>query len=154
MSTLVENVAKVTAAHAALKTAIASKGVDVPDGAKLTDMPALVEQIQTSGEDEWIRPSEWPDLDSIAINEEEIFVTYDRELSGEVFNDTAYFCITATGGYKATRGVVRDGIFVPSASPVLKTSGALFTDTLTDRITVFKFEPQVAGNKIEKWELQ
>ena len=34
-------------AHAALKTAIAAKGVDVPDGTKLTDMPALVEQIQT-----------------------------------------------------------------------------------------------------------
>ena len=47
MSTLVENVAKVTAAHAALKEAIAAKGVNVPDGAKLTDMPALVEQIST-----------------------------------------------------------------------------------------------------------
>ena len=45
MSTLVENVAKVTAAHAALKEAISAKGVAVPDGAKLTDMPALVEQI-------------------------------------------------------------------------------------------------------------
>ena len=47
MSTLVENVQKVKNAHAALKTAIASKGVDVPDGTKLTDMPALVEQIST-----------------------------------------------------------------------------------------------------------
>ena len=35
-------------AHAALKTAIASKGVAVPDGTKLTDMPALVEQIQSA----------------------------------------------------------------------------------------------------------
>ena len=49
MSTLVENVAKVTAAHAALKTAIAAKGVAVPDGTKLTGMPALVGQIQTGG---------------------------------------------------------------------------------------------------------
>lgn len=47
MSTLVENVAKVTAAHAALKTAIAAKGVTVPDGTKLTGMPALVGQIST-----------------------------------------------------------------------------------------------------------
>ena len=46
MSTLAENVAKVTAAHAALKTAIAEKGVAVPDGTKLSDMPALVRQIQ------------------------------------------------------------------------------------------------------------
>ena len=35
-------------AHAALKTAIAAKGVDVPDGTKLTDMPALVEQIPSA----------------------------------------------------------------------------------------------------------
>ena len=47
MSTLIENVEKVTAAHAALKEAIAAKGVNVPDGAKLTDMPALVGQIST-----------------------------------------------------------------------------------------------------------
>lgn len=47
MSTLVENVAKVTAAHAALKEAIAAKGVSVPEGTKLTDMPALVDRIET-----------------------------------------------------------------------------------------------------------
>lgn len=47
MSTLVENVAKVTAAHAALKEAVAAKGVTVPEGTKLTDMAALVEQIET-----------------------------------------------------------------------------------------------------------
>lgn len=48
MSTLVENVAKVTAAHAALKTAIAAKGVAVPNGTKLTDIPALVGQIPSA----------------------------------------------------------------------------------------------------------
>ena len=48
MSTLVENVAKVTAAHAALKTAIAAKGVAVPENTKLTDMPALVGQIPSA----------------------------------------------------------------------------------------------------------
>ena len=47
MSTLVENVAKVTAAHAALKEAIAAKGVAVPDGTKLSGMSALVGQIKT-----------------------------------------------------------------------------------------------------------
>ena len=50
MSTLIENVAKVEAAHAALKTAIAAKGVAVPDGTKLSDMPALVGEIQTMPE--------------------------------------------------------------------------------------------------------
>lgn len=47
MSTLVENVAKLTAAHAALKDAIAAKGVTVPEGTKLSEMPALVEKIST-----------------------------------------------------------------------------------------------------------
>ena len=49
MSTLVENVAKVTAAHAALATAIAAKGVAVPENTKLSDMPTLVDAIQTGG---------------------------------------------------------------------------------------------------------
>lgn len=57
MSTLLENVEKVTAAHAALKTAIAAKGVTVPDGTKLTGMPALVDQIQTGGTTEPNMPS-------------------------------------------------------------------------------------------------
>lgn len=43
MSTLIENVEKVKNAHAALKIAIANKGVSVPTGAKLSDMPALVD---------------------------------------------------------------------------------------------------------------
>ena len=47
MSTLTENVEKVKNAHAALKTAIAAKGVAVPENTKLTDMPALVGQIST-----------------------------------------------------------------------------------------------------------
>lgn len=47
MSTLAENVTKVTEAHAALKEAIAAKGVAVPEGTKLSGMPALVEQIET-----------------------------------------------------------------------------------------------------------
>ena len=45
MSTLVENVEKVKNAHAALSASIEAKGVSVPAGTKLTDMPALVEQI-------------------------------------------------------------------------------------------------------------
>ena len=47
MSTLLENVDKVVAAHAAIGDAIRAKGVDVPDGTKLSGMPPLIEQIQT-----------------------------------------------------------------------------------------------------------
>ena len=36
MSTFIENAAKVTAAHAALKAAIAAKGVAVPEGTRLS----------------------------------------------------------------------------------------------------------------------
>ena len=49
MSTLVENVAKVKSAHAALSASIEAKGVSVPAGTKLTGMPALIDQIQTGG---------------------------------------------------------------------------------------------------------
>ena len=67
-------------AHAALKTAIASKGVDVPDGTKLTDMPALVEQIQTGGAAPspvgWGRPSDWPRIDLVNIEKTDPDVCY------------------------------------------------------------------------------
>lgn len=46
MSTLVENVQKVVDAHAGLSAAIASKGVDVPEDVKLSQMPELVESIE------------------------------------------------------------------------------------------------------------
>jgi len=43
MSTLAENVEKVVSAHAELSAAIEAKGVDVPAGTKLSEMPELVE---------------------------------------------------------------------------------------------------------------
>ena len=67
-------------AHAALKTAIAAKGVAVPEGTKLTDMPALVEQIQTSGAAPspvgWGRPSDWPRIDLVNIEKTDPDVCY------------------------------------------------------------------------------
>ena len=50
MSTLVENVQKVVAAHKAIGDAISAKGVTIPEGTKLTDMAAFVEQIKTPPE--------------------------------------------------------------------------------------------------------
>lgn len=49
MSTLAENVQKVKDAFAEIKTALTGKGVTVPDGAKLSDVPALVAGISTGG---------------------------------------------------------------------------------------------------------
>ena len=76
MSTLVENVAKVTAAHAALKTAIAAKGVAVPDGTKLSAMPALVGEIPSPSPVGWGRPLDWPRIDLIEIGKTDPDVCY------------------------------------------------------------------------------
>ena len=76
MSTLVENVAKVTAAHAALKTAIAAKGVVVPDGTKLSAMPALVGEIPSPSPVGWGRPLDWPRIDLIEIGKTDPDVCY------------------------------------------------------------------------------
>ena len=45
MSTLKENVQKVVDANAAIKSAIAAKGVTVPAAAKLSDAAALIASI-------------------------------------------------------------------------------------------------------------
>ena len=76
MSTLVENVAKVTAAHAALKTAISAKGVTVPDGTKLSAMPALVGEIPSPSPVGWGRPLDWPRIDLIEIGKTDPDVCY------------------------------------------------------------------------------
>ena len=76
MSTLVENVAKVTAAHAALKTAISAKGVAVPDGTKLSAMPALVGEIPSPSPVGWGRPLDWPRIDLIEIGKTDPDVCY------------------------------------------------------------------------------
>ena len=47
MSTFSKNVQKVKDAFAKIKTALAGKGVTVPDGVKLSDVPALVDGIST-----------------------------------------------------------------------------------------------------------
>lgn len=67
MASLAENVAKVVAAHSALKTAIAAKGATVPDGAKLSDLPALVESIPEASAPIWNRPANWPRIDLIPV---------------------------------------------------------------------------------------
>ena len=76
MSTLAENVAKVTAAHAALKTAIAAKGVAVPEGTKLSAMPALVGEIPSPSPVGWGRPLDWPRIDLIEIGKTDPDVCY------------------------------------------------------------------------------
>ena len=78
MSTLAENVAKVVKAHAGLKTAISAKGVAVPEGAKLSDMPALVDRIET----EWAKPRDWPDIKAMLAADTEpyegkLFILYE-----------------------------------------------------------------------------
>lgn len=67
MSTLIENVAKVEAANAAIGEAIGSHGVTVPTGSKLSDKPALIGKIPHTGPAGWGRPANWPRIDLIPI---------------------------------------------------------------------------------------
>lgn len=77
MSTLIENVEKVKSAHENLKTAIAAKGVAVPENTKLTEMPALVDEIQTGGGG-GIQPSDvtWRVHNAFKIGDYEFDKTY------------------------------------------------------------------------------
>ena len=95
MSTLVENVAKVQAAHSALKEAIAAKGVTVPDGTKLTGMPALVREIPEPSPVGWGRPLDWTRIDLIDIGQTDPDVCYFivRKPSDTVNHG---FCLTAS----------------------------------------------------------
>ena len=67
MSTLIENVAKVEAANAAIGNAIAAFGVTVPEGSKLSDKPALIGKIPHPGPSGWGRPKDWPRIDLIPM---------------------------------------------------------------------------------------
>ena len=83
MSTLAENVQKVVNAHAGLKTALESKGVAVPDDVKLSDMPALVDRIET----EWVKPPDWPDIKAMLDADTEayegkLFLLYELMMPG------------------------------------------------------------------------
>lgn len=70
MSTLIENVAKVEAANAAIGNAISSFGVTVPEGSKLSDKPALIGKIPRPGPSGWGRPANWPRIDMIDVRGE------------------------------------------------------------------------------------
>ena len=86
MSTLKENVQKVVDANAAIKAAIAAKGVAVPAAAKLSDAAALIASIKTGGgstENEWTPPADYPDLTAMLAADAEdavgkVFLLYER----------------------------------------------------------------------------
>lgn len=105
-------------AKTALATSIGNKGVSVPASTKLDGYAALVDSIQTGGggqdDSQWIRPSNWPDLDSLDLTNETncIYLTFD--------------CRAAKAGYSRDiigtrqfsphqwqRGSIVNGIFVP-----------------------------------------
>ena len=86
MSTLKENVQKVVDANAAIKAALAAKGVTVPAAAKLSDAAALIASIKTGGgsaENEWTPPADYPDLTAMLAADAEdavgkVFLLYER----------------------------------------------------------------------------
>lgn len=61
MATLAENVQKVKDARDAIKTAIVAKGVEVPEGTKLSEMPTYVEKITGADEPDCVFEIVWND---------------------------------------------------------------------------------------------
>lgn len=99
MATLTENVAKVAAARDAIAAAIEEKGVAVPEGTRLSELPDLVRDL------EWREPEEWPDLRAeLAADAEDypgkVFILYENMAPGTPLqfpNSTTFAKITVDG---------------------------------------------------------
>lgn len=107
-------------AKSALATSIGNKGVTVPAATKLDGYSALVDQIQTGGggspDEEWVRPSNWPDYSKIpmsSIGTDELYMTFDCRpaIRGEEPAGVS-FRATAPSGYTVERGYIGDNEFV------------------------------------------
>lgn len=111
-------------AKSALATSIGNKGVTVPASTKLDGYSALVDQIQTGGgggsDDEWVRPSNWPDYTKIpmsSIGADELYLTCDcRPAIAGYEPKGVNFNVIASDGYTVERGYIGENGFVSVAS--------------------------------------
>lgn len=108
-------------AKTALANSIGNKGVSVPASTKLDGYAALVDSIQTGGgsqdDSQWIRPSNWPDLDSLDLTNETncIYLTFDCRAAKAGYSRD----IIGTRQYSShqwQRGSIVNGTFVPVAT--------------------------------------
>lgn len=126
-------------AKSALATSIGNKGVAVPASTKLDGYSALVDQIQTGGggsDDEWVRPSNWPDYSRIpmsSIGTDELYMTFDcRPAIAGNQSQGLNFRVIADGGYTVERGYIGDNGFVAVASTDLASRGYYLERIPTD----------------------
>ena len=78
----------------------------------------------------WVRPSEWPDLGSLTLEDGELYITYDTNNSAA--NCIAALYVVSTGGYDWVRGHVVDGEFVPSGDSVHQNTKTYLRDLLPE----------------------
>ena len=79
------------------------------DGVKVTGTAS------GGGSDEWVRPSDWPDLDSITIgdNDQVLYLTYDlRKTEGYSFIGCCVFLESSSDTWVIDRGHLENGVFV------------------------------------------
>lgn len=76
------------------------------------------------GENKWVRPSDWPDLDSIDFtNFQGVYLTYDLRVCPEKNRVISlFFTVNNSGTYVVERGTLSNGVFtaVESGSPTNK----------------------------------
>jgi hypothetical protein len=105
-------------AKGAIFSSIEGKGVTVPAGSKLADVPALIDSIQTGGEQTgWQYPSAWPDIKNVGDDEVLLLVTDGIPLRLNVFT-------SGTGGWHIDFGDGTSGNYVSNSTVVKDYYGA------------------------------
>ena len=106
-------------AKASIKTSIENKGVTVPSATKLDGYSTLIDSIQTGSggnADKWVRPSNFPNLDSLDISQEEVlYLTYEANLP----NSLACIRPNATGTWYVDIGTVSNGVYTVKSTDTL-----------------------------------
>lgn len=131
---IASEISRLQTAKAGLKTAIEGKGVTVPSATTLDGYAALVDEISTESGmlDDWVRPSNWPDLDSIDYTDfDGYYLTYD--LSQPCETKAVRLCVITTDGgtYVVERGMLNAGSFVAEESYEVA-SGQVFWQDLDE----------------------
>ena len=98
----------------------------------------FVSEIQAipSGGGGWVRPSGWPDIDSLVPWDSESFADFDGffctfDNSGGHFPVAGFWCVTNSGTYTVERGRITNGAFVSDASTAVNSNSA-FTENYAD----------------------
>lgn len=146
--------------------AVAEKGVTVPQGAAIDDLPGLIRSIETggSGGGGWTRPDDWPDLSAMDYSSEVVYMTYAAD---EANGFCCFSFRTSTGSYSAEIGEIVNGVFTPSATYTISSNSncqhyfgsaaggykVIRVKALAGRLTGFSFNKALAftDNGVQKY---